>query len=74
MDWRDRELLEQQLRRINPPPRNTGTLTLAGVALFLAGMTVGSFLFAYKTHPTRTAANEPAHTLSLSRAAPVVRH
>jgi hypothetical protein len=57
MNQRDQELLDKQMRRFGPAPRNDGTMTLALVAVFLAGMTVGTFAFAYKGGPVRVAAN-----------------
>ncbi|MBV1699240.1 MAG: hypothetical protein KGK33_07285 [Hyphomicrobiales bacterium] len=46
MDRRDQELLNKQLRRIVPPPRNDGVLMLTVTAIFIAGVTLGSTLFA----------------------------
>jgi hypothetical protein len=73
MDRLDRELLDKQLRRLQPPRRNDGAMALVGVALFLAGMTLGSFLFAYKSQPTRTAANDATSAFSLSHSTPTIR-
>ncbi len=61
-DRRDQELLDKQLRRFTPNPRSDGTLILALVAAFLAGVTVGAFAFAYKVDPTRMAATATALT------------
>jgi hypothetical protein len=72
MDGRDRELLDKQLRRLAPPPRSDGALALAGVALFLAGLTLGSFLFAYEDQPTRTAANDTAPPIFSPHGAPII--
>jgi hypothetical protein len=66
MDRHDRELLDKQLRRLQQRPRPDGALALVGVALFLAGMSLGSFLFAYRSQPTRIATNE-ATAFSLSQ-------
>ncbi len=71
-DRRDQELLDKQLRRFNPNPRSDGTLMLALVAAFLAGMTVGAFAFAYKVDPTgitstATALAEPVYALPIAR-------
>ncbi len=55
MDRRDQELLNKQLRRFSHAPKPDGTMILALVAVFLAGMTVGSFAVAYKNDPTRIA-------------------
>lgn len=51
MNRRDQELLDKQLHAIYVPPRNDGVLMLAVVAVFLAGITLGSFLFAYTSEP-----------------------
>jgi hypothetical protein len=45
MDRRDQELLDKQLRRVQPVRANDGTMILAIVAVFLAGVTLGGFLF-----------------------------
>ena len=60
LNRRDKELLDKQLRRFSPATRSDGTLILAMVAVFLAGMTVGGFAFAYKVDPTRMAATATA--------------
>jgi hypothetical protein len=46
MDRHDRELLDKQLGRIVPPPRNDGVLMLTVAAIFIAGVTLGGALFA----------------------------
>ena len=53
MDRRDWELLDRQMSRLQPTPR--GLNALAFVALFLAGMTAGAFLFAGAGQPVQTA-------------------
>jgi hypothetical protein len=57
MNRRDQELLDKQMRRFGPAPRRDGTMMLALVAVFLAGMTIGAFAFAYKSDPVRIATN-----------------
>ena len=59
----DQELLEKQLRGIDNRP-SEGVFMLAFTAVFLAGMAVGGFLFAYTDQPPlRMAANDiAAHT------------
>jgi hypothetical protein len=57
MDRHDQELLYKQMRRFKPAPRDDGAMMSALVAVFLAGMTVGAFAFAYKGDPTRIATN-----------------
>lgn len=62
MNRRDQELLDKQMRRFGPVPRSDGTIMLALVAVFLAGMTVGAFAFAYKSEPVRVASNSAIAT------------
>jgi hypothetical protein len=57
MDRRDQELLDKQLSRVSPAPRNDGVMILAIVAVFFAGMTVGSFLVD-EGSPVRVASND----------------
>jgi hypothetical protein len=45
MDRRDEELLDKQLRSI-APPRNDAVLGLAGVAVFIVGLTLGAYMMA----------------------------
>jgi hypothetical protein len=42
MTRRDQELLDRQLRGLRLPPRRNGTMVLAIVAVFLAGIGLGS--------------------------------
>ena len=56
----DQALLEKQLHGIDRRPPD-GLLMLAVAAVFLAGMAVGGFLFAYTDQPPlRLAANDIA--------------
>jgi hypothetical protein len=73
MDRRDQELLDKQLRRFSPAPRNDGAMMLALVAVFLAGMTVGSFAFAYKSDPVRIATNSVTTNDAPIAALPIAR-
>ncbi|MGB7098391.1 MAG: hypothetical protein WBD95_06430 [Xanthobacteraceae bacterium] len=64
--------MDKQLRRFSPATRSDGTLILALVAAFLAGMTIGAFAFAYKVDPTRMAATaaalaQPVYALPIAR-------
>jgi hypothetical protein len=43
MNRRDEELLDKQLRSIEPP-RNDAVLGFVGVAVFVAGLTIGAYL------------------------------
>jgi len=73
IDRSDKELLDKQLRRFNPAaPRHDGTMILALIAVFLAGMTIGAFSFAYKIEPTAitstvTAAAQPFNAPPIAR-------
>jgi hypothetical protein len=68
MDRRDQEFLSKQLRHLPPSPRSEGTMILAIVAVFLAGVTVGALMFDYQATAmqtqaaarTRTAMSVPA--------------
>jgi hypothetical protein len=74
MDQGDQELLEKQPRRVAPAPRKDGTMILALVAVFLAGMTLGSFMFANKAELTRiTSSDAAAATAQPSSALPIAR-
>jgi hypothetical protein len=73
MTRHDQELLEKQLRRIDPAPPS-GVLMLVMAIVFFTGMAAGGFLFAYTDQsPLRLAANNiPGATFS-EPAAPVAR-
>jgi hypothetical protein len=74
MDQRDQELLEKQPRPVASAPRNDGTMILAIVAVFLAGMTLGSFMFANKAELTRiTSSDAVTATAQPSSALPIAR-
>jgi hypothetical protein len=72
MDRHDQELLDRQLRRFQPAPRNNGVMILAITAVFFAGMTLGGFLFAYRSAPMRTASNTASPAISLLNGAPPI--
>jgi hypothetical protein len=58
MNQYDQELLDKQVRGLNPSPRNDGVIILAILAVFFFGMTLGGFLSAYKGEPMRIAWND----------------
>jgi hypothetical protein len=65
MDQHDQEFLSKQLRHLPPSPGGGPTVMLAMVAIFLAGITLGALMFAYKApaqsaERTRTAMSWPA--------------
>jgi hypothetical protein len=62
MDQRDRELLDKQLHGLTVAPRGgEGVMAVGMLAVFLTGLALGSFFFAYKGAPIQFAANNPAH-------------
>ncbi len=71
MDQHDRELLDKQLRTVYRPPLQSGPLALAIVAIFLAGLTVGTVLT--RASQPQIAANGPAMAF-LDNGAPVTRN
>jgi hypothetical protein len=54
MDEYAQKLLDRQLRGI-VPPRHDGVIILSIVAVFIAGMALGSALFAHKSEPMQIA-------------------
>jgi hypothetical protein len=76
MNRHDQELLDKQLRALPVAPRNDGVMILTLIAVFLSGMTVGGFLYAFTDQPgpTRIAMNntEPV-TAFLNSALPIAR-
>jgi hypothetical protein len=59
MDQRDRELLDKQMRRLQPTPGQAGTLIAVVVGVFLVGVTFGGLMFS-SSEPIRVAANDVA--------------
>jgi hypothetical protein len=71
MNRRDQELLDKQLWSVSAAPRRGGALSLAFLAVFLAGLSAGGFLFANANNPAQvTAAHDPMVVLSLLNGAP----
>ena len=50
MNRRDQELLEKQLRWLNPSPRRDGALAFAMLMIFVAGISVGGAFFAHENN------------------------
>jgi hypothetical protein len=75
MDNRDQELLDKQLRRLGVAPAwSEGAVLLVLVAVFLAGMTAGGYLFTYQSAPTVLASSDsPAATSQANTALPIAR-
>ncbi len=57
MDRRDQELLDKQMRRLEPP-RNDGVIAVMLAAMFLVGMTLGSVLSTHQSEPILIASIE----------------
>jgi hypothetical protein len=74
MNQRDQELLDKQLRGLNPSPRSDGVMALAVLAVFFAGMALGGSLFTYKSEPVQIASNDATLAVSLPNGAPPTRH
>jgi len=54
MNQRDQQLLDKQLWGVSPrAPGNRGILGFVGLAVFCAGVVVGSLLFTPPAHPPR---------------------
>jgi hypothetical protein len=66
MNRRDQELLDKQLSCLRLAPRHDGVMILAILAVFLVGMTVGGFLYAFTERPMRVAANDLTSAVSLA--------
>ena len=65
MNRRDRELLDRQMSRIQLPVRRDGVLILAMAGVFIAGLTVGSLMFAFGgNRSTPTASHDGTTTLA----------
>ena len=71
MNRRDRELLDRQLHGLTVASQRDGILVLAFLAVFFAGITLGSFLYAYTSEPPmQLAANDAVPAMSLPHQAP----
>jgi hypothetical protein len=71
MNRHDQELLDKQLRALPVAPRNDGVMILVLLVVFLSGMTVGGFLYAFTEQPgpTRSAMNDSAPITALPNSA-----
>jgi hypothetical protein len=57
MDRHDRELLDKQMRRLEPP-RNDGVIAVMLAAMFLVGMTLGNVLSTHQSETVQIASIE----------------
>jgi hypothetical protein len=62
MDRRDWELLDKQMRRLQPAPRRDSVMALMLVGVFLAGITSGAFLAASANQAAMQAASGDGKT------------
>jgi len=73
MNQRDEELLDKQLHGLTMTPRHDGTMILAVLGIFFAGIALGGFLYAFTDEPpVRIAANDAAPVISTMHA-PITR-
>jgi hypothetical protein len=56
MERGDQELLDKQLRHVQVAPYDDGAVMVVLTAVFLAGMAIGGFLYAFTGAPLRAAA------------------
>ena len=71
MTPQDQELLQRQLRALQPAPRHDGVMIIAAVALFAAGIALGDVLAGHRGEPpTRTASIEAPSLLYSGSALP----
>jgi len=57
MNQLDEELLDKQLHGLSVAPRTDGVIIVGLLAIFLTGILLGSFLYAYSEQPMRMALN-----------------
>jgi hypothetical protein len=69
MNYRDQELLDKQLHGLSVAPRTGGVLIVGLLAIFLTGVLMGSFLYAYSQQPMRMALNDTTPTMAFPHAA-----
>ena len=60
MDRRDWDLLNKQMRRLQPSPPPNGIMVLMLAGIFVAGMTTGALLFTSGSPPVQTATDGKA--------------
>ncbi|HML06716.1 MAG TPA: hypothetical protein VK430_01115 [Xanthobacteraceae bacterium] len=69
MNRRDQELLDKQLRRLDPP-RHDGTIILMVVATFFAGLIIGGVISAHEGEPMRIASNDATAAFPIANVPP----
>ena len=66
MDQRDRELLDKQLRRLNPSPLSDRAMVFAFLVAFFSGVVLSGYLFEDKID----ASNDATPAISLPNGVP----
>ncbi len=81
MDQRNQELLDKQLRRLNPFPQDEAVTVFSVLAFFLASVALGGFMAlrglvsAHKSEPMQIASNDATPAVSIPNGAPSnIRH
>jgi hypothetical protein len=73
MDQRDRELLDKQLRQLQPEPRQISTTIAVMAGVFLVGVTFGGLVFSSR-EPVRVASSDVVPSgMPLSAMPPISR-
>jgi hypothetical protein len=67
------ELLDKRSHGPSVAPRADGVMIVAVLAIFLTGIMLGSFMYAYTEQPTRMAWNDTAPAMSLPHTALQIR-
>jgi hypothetical protein len=67
------DLLDKRSHGLNIAPRGDGVMILAVLAIFLTGIMLGNFRYAYTEQPTRMAWNDTAPAMSLPHTALQIR-
>jgi hypothetical protein len=62
MNRRDRRLLQRQTSHIQPPSWDNGAVMIALVGVFIAGLTTGGLLFAFRDSPPTPMASDEGRT------------
>jgi hypothetical protein len=62
MNRRDRRLLQRQTSHILPPSWDNGVVMIALVGVFVAGLTAGGLLFAFRDSPPALTASDEGRT------------
>jgi hypothetical protein len=69
MNQREQELLDKQLHGLSVAPRTDGVMIVGLLIIFLTGILLGSFLYAYSDQPMRMALNDTTPAMAFPHAA-----